>query len=1004
MDAKLDQLDQFVAKKEQELQDKLKDKQQASIKAIDEKIEKMKEAMSGALAKLGKLLLWAAKKFFTWALEKFGFSLSDIESIIDKGVAVLKAIFTKPIQFVKNLMNAALTGFKNFAKNFVEHLKKALFDWLTGAMEGVEFPSVWDLKGIVGFALSIIGISYANLRRHMVTAMGEKPVAVLEGTFQLVKTLVTEGPIAAWEQLKEMADDLKNALMAAVIDFVKVKVIEQAIIWLVSLFVPGAGIIKAIIGIYDTIVFFIQKAKMILEMIGSFLGSIAEIAAGNVAAAADAMERGLARGLSLAISFLAQLLHLTGITDKIKAAIKKIRDKVDGVLAKVAKWVADKARKVVSRVASAGVPADPGERLTAALTAAESATSRFADKPAGKVVLAPILSGIKVRYQLRSIELVKEGDRWAVEAEVNPRGKKVLKVRFQGNTEESKKIVDVDKIVVKEDGKVTGGARLIASKAFGSFRSAGEQKHAIAYVANIPLYALEANKTPDFVAKQYRDQAFNQKRDADKRFAMVIGLNAVQDPKNENEKQVAGKTTAEWPSQQFRLGVFSFLWQPHWENDGKAISNIVSFYNSINTGDKGKDQEAKQRIESQHQKFADSTNKGKYPYGLFRDAVKAQQYTPSFISKMQENAQNVMLFSGDPDAVSFKAANEQIETGKELNELAKKTGESLFNRYDALLKGQMAISGGKLPLIVSGGYNFAVTLKSDGELDAKSMATALASMLDMQIRVAMSKENPLAVYFPEPNTLFNVTGDNKGIILNASYGIGAPEGKNHTLDIIRRRGIQVSAAFDHVEITTGDDVRFEVKDAAGAISKELGFKGKIMIGYLNPDVQGIRAIMRQPQSMAQSSTWVNQVGVSLGFGNDPGSEKWRADISEIYDFYEKKFTPVWQSYDQAAAKWRRENPDLKNNPAVTLDHLRKIMIEKLQETASQIKSTPVPDGLLSFEGIKSFLNAPVGGKTYSGDEKQVILSRAKAQIPKLAQESFLARVQFFVNGLSRKTD
>jgi hypothetical protein len=82
MDAKVDQLDQFVAKKEQELQDKLKDKQQAAIKAIDEKIEKMKEAMSGALAKLGKLLLLAAKKFFTWALEKFGFSLSDIESII----------------------------------------------------------------------------------------------------------------------------------------------------------------------------------------------------------------------------------------------------------------------------------------------------------------------------------------------------------------------------------------------------------------------------------------------------------------------------------------------------------------------------------------------------------------------------------------------------------------------------------------------------------------------------------------------------------------------------------------------------------------------------------------------------------------------------------------------------------------------------------------------------------------------------------------------------------
>ena len=140
MNAKLDELDQFVAKKEQELQDKLKDKQQAAIKAIDEKIEKMKEAMSGALSKLGKLLLWAAKKFFTWALEKFGFSLAEIEGIINKGVAVLKAIFTKPIQFVKNLINAAITGFKNFGMNFLTHLKDAVFEWLTGSLGGLFYP------------------------------------------------------------------------------------------------------------------------------------------------------------------------------------------------------------------------------------------------------------------------------------------------------------------------------------------------------------------------------------------------------------------------------------------------------------------------------------------------------------------------------------------------------------------------------------------------------------------------------------------------------------------------------------------------------------------------------------------------------------------------------------------------------------------------------------------------------------------------------------------------
>ena len=350
VNGQLEQLDGFVRKQEEELQQKLADKQQAAIKAIDDKIEKMKEAMAGALAKLGKLLLWAAKKLFTWALSKFGYSLSEIEAIINKGAAVLKAIFTKPIAFVKNLMNAALLGFKNFAKNFLKHLKDALFEWLTGSLEGVTLPTTWDLQGIAGLALQMLGISYANIRRHLVAALGEPVVVGLEKGFQLVKTLITEGPMAAWEQLKEMAAEMRDAFIDAVKDFIKTKIIEQAIIWLGSLFIPGAGLIKAAIGIYDTIVFFIQKAKQIATMIANFLGSIGEIAAGNIGAAADAMEKGLARGLSLVISFLAKLLRLDAITAKIRNAIQKVRAKVDSVLERVAKWIGDKAKKLVGLV------------------------------------------------------------------------------------------------------------------------------------------------------------------------------------------------------------------------------------------------------------------------------------------------------------------------------------------------------------------------------------------------------------------------------------------------------------------------------------------------------------------------------------------------------------------------------------------------------------------------------------------------------------------------------
>jgi hypothetical protein len=51
--------------------------------------------------------------------------------------------------------------------------------------------------------------------------------------------------------------------------------------------------------------------------------------------------------LALVITFLAKLLRLDGITGKIRDAIQKIRDKVDAVLLKVAKWIAAKAKVLV---------------------------------------------------------------------------------------------------------------------------------------------------------------------------------------------------------------------------------------------------------------------------------------------------------------------------------------------------------------------------------------------------------------------------------------------------------------------------------------------------------------------------------------------------------------------------------------------------------------------------------------------------------------------------------
>jgi hypothetical protein len=427
MTEKLNMLDNEVAEKEKELANKLKDKQANAIKAIDQKIEKMKESMSGALSKLGKLLLEAAKKFFTWALQKFGYSLGEIEGIINKGAAVLKAIFTKPLKFVKNLFNAADQGFSNFGKNFLTHLKNALFSWLTGSLTEVKLPDTWDLKGIASVALEMVGISYQNIRKHLVKIIPEPVVEGMEKGFEIVKALITEGPMAAWEQLQEMAGEMKEAFVDAVKNWIKETIIVKAIEFIASLIIPGAGIIKAIIGIYDTVVFFIQKAKDIAQMVGNFLGSIGEIAMGNIGAAANALENGLATALTLVISFLAKLIHLDGVTAKIRAALNKIRGKVENMMAKVAKWIAEKAKKLFGKDKGKDEKNNNSDEKDLGLKIVKDAVTEVEGKVKTNHGELPedyvsYLNGVKNKYKLKKLELEKgAGGIYNIYGEVNPK-------------------------------------------------------------------------------------------------------------------------------------------------------------------------------------------------------------------------------------------------------------------------------------------------------------------------------------------------------------------------------------------------------------------------------------------------------------------------------------------------------------------------------------------------------------------------------------------------------
>ncbi len=272
---------------------------------------------------------------------------------LKRAAGAFRTIIQNPVGFVGNLVRAAVQGFRQFASRFLTHLQASMIGWLTGALggTGVYIPRSLGLMELVKFVLSVMGLTWANIRGKLVRATNETVVNALETGFDIVRTLVTEGPAAAWQKIVETLTNLKQMAIDAVMDFVKSKVVEAAVTKLLSMLNPAGAFIQALIAIYNTIMFFVERIRQIAQVAASFIDSIASIAAGNIASAANRVEQTMAGLLTLVISFLARIAGLGKVSDAVLGLIKKIRDPIDKALDKVVAWIVTMAKRLGKMVA-----------------------------------------------------------------------------------------------------------------------------------------------------------------------------------------------------------------------------------------------------------------------------------------------------------------------------------------------------------------------------------------------------------------------------------------------------------------------------------------------------------------------------------------------------------------------------------------------------------------------------------------------------------------------------
>jgi len=352
---KFDDLDQAVTDKSSSLVDDLAQKYVAAAKEVDDRCNAMREENKGLLEKAKDAIGGMID-----TIKKLGEMLAQVAA---RARDVVGRILKAPIAFLGNLVSAVKQGFEQFVANIGKHLSHGLMGWLLGELAdtGIEMPETFDLKGILNLVAQVLGLTWANIRARASALLGEPVVAMIEQGEELFskvsdifKTIRTEGLGALWHLIADKIGDLKEMVIGQIKDFVITKVITAGVTWIIGLLNPASAFIKACKAIYDIIMFFVDRGSQIMALVNAILDNLEAIVAGNIGAAANLVESVLGKAIPLVIGFLASLLGVGGISEKIKEVINAVRRPlnmaVDWLLKTVVKPIARLAMKAVGWV------------------------------------------------------------------------------------------------------------------------------------------------------------------------------------------------------------------------------------------------------------------------------------------------------------------------------------------------------------------------------------------------------------------------------------------------------------------------------------------------------------------------------------------------------------------------------------------------------------------------------------------------------------------------------
>ncbi|WP_432742694.1 hypothetical protein H7827_03875 [Streptomyces sp. JH002] len=342
---KFDDLETTVDEKSEQLVQDLAQKYTEALDAIDEEIKELQEANKG---------LWDRIKDAVVGVIQTIIELTNaLMGILAKAATAVSKIIKDPIGFLGNVVRFVGDGLNLFTANIEQHLKTGLVSWLLGTAvkTGLEIPAKFDAKGIVQLLASLLGLTWDTIRAKIVRkGVPDKAMATVEKTIPEAQALQREGPAGLTKEITGESGDLKKTILDDLKSYLIPTVIVAGIAWIVSLLTPASAFVRAVKGIIDIVTFIVTQAAQITDFMNAILDAVIAIADGAAAGVPKLIESALSTSIPVLLGFLAALLGIGSLANKVRNVFQKVSRPVGRAIDKIIDRIARAGKKLWRKI------------------------------------------------------------------------------------------------------------------------------------------------------------------------------------------------------------------------------------------------------------------------------------------------------------------------------------------------------------------------------------------------------------------------------------------------------------------------------------------------------------------------------------------------------------------------------------------------------------------------------------------------------------------------------